>query len=299
MNAVVEHKPQKPALVSGHLARAIVPSDFEGCWRLAQVIVSANMAPSSLETVEKCTVAIMHGLEVGMTPMAALQSIAVINGRPTIWGDGALALVRGSGLCEGIEEKIEGEGDGRRAICKAWRKGEKLPIVRTFSVADAIKAKLWGKAGPWQQYPDRMLALRARGFTLRDGFADVLRGLGITEEVADYHDEPAQHREERQALVAPPPPDEEEVRGPGPGANGVAEHAAQKAAERAPQKLDHQTRYDEEDLFERAEQWGRNLQDAEDVEAYKDEFGQHMDGLRDEDREHLEGIMARHIKRFD
>src|SRR5262249_49394 len=35
-------------------------------------------------------------------------------------------------------------------------------------------------------YPRRMLMMRARSWALRDGFADVLRGLSIREEVEDY-----------------------------------------------------------------------------------------------------------------
>ncbi len=43
-----------------------------------------------------------------------------------------------------------------------------------------------GKQGPWTQYPERMLKLRARGFTLRDAFPDVLKGIKAREEVEDY-----------------------------------------------------------------------------------------------------------------
>lgn len=185
MNAVVQMENHRPALQSGGAVRAIVPQDFDGAWRIANAVVKAGMAPRGLETSEKAMVAIMHGMEVGMTPMAALQSIAVVNGRPTIWGDGAIGLVRGSGKCEWIKERIEGDGDNMVAICDVKRKGEADPIRATFSVADAKKAGLWGKQGPWQQYPKRMLAMRARAFALRDGFADILRGLGIAEEVQD------------------------------------------------------------------------------------------------------------------
>ena len=186
MNAIVEHKSQPlPSLQSGGQVRAIVPQDFEGAWRIATAVCKAGMAPRGLDTAEKAMVAIMHGLEVGMTPMAALQSIAVVNGRPTIWGDGAIGLVRGSGKCEWIKEVIEGAGDAMVAVCKVKRKGEEDPIIGRFSVDDAKKASLWGKSGPWQQYPKRMLAMRARAFALRDGFADILRGLGIAEEVQD------------------------------------------------------------------------------------------------------------------
>lgn len=187
MNALVEHEtPRLPSLQSGGQVRAIVPQDFEGAWRIATAVCKAGMAPKGLDTPEKAMVAIMHGMEVGMTPMAALQSIAVVNGRPTIWGDGAIGLVRGSGKCEWIKERIEGEGDKMVAICEAKRKGEADPLKGRFSIDDAKKAGLWGKSGPWQQYPKRMLSMRARAFALRDGFADVLRGLGIAEEVQDH-----------------------------------------------------------------------------------------------------------------
>lgn len=186
MNAIVaQEHPRLPALQSGGAIRPIVPQDFDGAWRIANAVVKAGMAPKGLETPEKAMVAIMHGLEVGMTPMASLQSIAVINSRATIWGDGALGLVQASGKMESHKEWFEGAGDTRKALCTVSRKGDPEPKHGEFSVADAKKAALWGKAGPWQQYPDRMLKMRARAFALRDGFSDVLKGLGIAEEVQD------------------------------------------------------------------------------------------------------------------
>ncbi|MCK7474052.1 MAG: hypothetical protein MZV49_12175 [Rhodopseudomonas palustris] len=156
------------------------------------------MAPKGLESPEKAMVAIMHGLEVGLTPMNALQSIAVVNGRPTVWGDGAIGLARGSGLLEWMEEKFDGaEGtDAFKAVCLVKRKVRPKPIRGEFSAADAKAAGLWGKAGPWQQYRKRMLQMRARAFALRDGFADVLKGLAIKEEVEDYTVATAAPREE-------------------------------------------------------------------------------------------------------
>lgn len=184
--ATQQAAPRLPTLQSGGSVKAIVPQDFDGAWRIATAVVKAGMAPKGLDTAEKAMVAIMHGMEVGLTPMAALQSIAVVNGRPTIWGDGALGLVQGSGLMESHKEWFEGSGDTRKAFCTVKRKGDPEVKSGEFSVADAKKAGLWGKTGPWTQYSDRMLKMRARGFALRDGFSDVLRGLGIAEEVQDY-----------------------------------------------------------------------------------------------------------------
>ena len=197
--APAQQQAPKPPLVAGHTPRAIVPTDFDGAWRVAVAVVRAGMAPKSLDTVEKCTVAILHGLEVGLTPMNALQSIAVVNGRPTIWGDGAIGLIRASGLLEWMKEKIVVENGVMKAVCIVKRKGEPEPVVGEFSMEDAKTAGLTGKAGPWQQYPKRMLQMRAR-WPLRDVFADVLKGLSLREEVEDYSDAPI-HR-------APPTPPE-------------------------------------------------------------------------------------------
>jgi hypothetical protein len=157
------------------------------------MVSASEFAPKDFKgKAESCMLAIQHGSEVGLSPMQSLQSIAVINGRPTIWGDAALALVQSSPVCEYVREYTEGEGDGLVAVCEAKRKGYPAPTVVRFSVADAKKAGLWGKSGPWSQYSSRMLTLRARGFALRNAFADALRGLITAEEAQDYQQaEPA------------------------------------------------------------------------------------------------------------
>lgn len=179
----------KPPLVGGGRVAAIVPQDFESAYRLATVVVKSGMSPKSLDTVEKATVAIMHGLELGLTPMAALQSIAVVNGMPTIYGDGLIALVRGSGLLEDIQETCESDDQGPTiAVCKVKRVGQASWTIQSFTRPQAQRAGLWKKAGPWTQYPSRMMQMRARSWALRDAFADVLRGVNSAEEVADMVD---------------------------------------------------------------------------------------------------------------
>jgi hypothetical protein len=162
----------------------------------AQMVAKSDFAPKDFKgKAESCLLAIQHGSEVGLSPMQSLQSIAVINGRPAVWGDAALAVVSASPVCEFVTEGIEGEGEQMVATCIAKRRGYPAPTAVRFSVADAKKAGLWGKTGPWTQYPKRMLQLRARGFALRDAFPDVLKGLVTAEEAQDYqHAEPVMIR---------------------------------------------------------------------------------------------------------
>jgi hypothetical protein len=184
--ATTEDQPKTPAKVAvnagGKLA-AFVPNSLEEAWRLAGALAASGMTPKAYGGDQnKIMVGIIAGAEVGLTPFAALQSIAVIGNNPSLWGDGALALVQASGLLDDMEET----DDGDEATCRLNRQGRKTPIIRTFSMEDAKKAGLAGKAGPWTQYPARMRQMRARAFALRDGFSDVLKGLHIVEEARDY-----------------------------------------------------------------------------------------------------------------
>lgn len=174
-------------------------------WNFAGMVAKSGLAPKGLERPEAITVAIQMGLEIGLSPMASLQNIAVINGRPSLWGDAMLAVCRNSGVfCEEtFSEEITGDGDNRTATCIVRRLPNGKPYKSTFSVADARRAGLWGKAGPWTQYPDRMLKMRARGFALRDLFGDFLRGMYSAEEVHDGVGEAERIREIPSVSTAP------------------------------------------------------------------------------------------------
>jgi hypothetical protein len=171
----------------------LTPRSVADVREFAELIAAAEWAPACYRgsdgtyVVEKIALGIMHGAAVGLGPFASVHAIAVIDGHPTIWGDGALALVERSGLVEDMREDYTQDGEeGLTAICTMRRRPWPTPITRRFSIAMAEEAGLTQKEGPWQTYPRRMLMMRARSWALRDGFADVLRGLSIREEVEDY-----------------------------------------------------------------------------------------------------------------
>ncbi len=164
--------------------RGIQINTLEDLYRFAKAVVLSGLAPKGMDKAETILVAIQLGMELGMSPMSSLQNIAIINGRPGIFGDAALALVRASGLLEDYTQEVTGAGDALVATVTSKRVGFD-PIVSTFSMTDAKRAGLLGKSGPWAQYPERMLLFRARGFNLRDNFGDVLKGLRTTEELQD------------------------------------------------------------------------------------------------------------------
>lgn len=163
----------------------LTPKTLDEAMALAKLMSESSFVPKDYQgKAGNVLVAIQWGLELGLKPLQAMQNIAVINGRPSLWGDAVLALVLGSPVCVDVIEYDEGSGEGKTSVCVAKRKGREDKIAR-FSMADAEIAGLKDKAGPWKQYPDRMRKMRARAFALRDQFADVLRGMPIAEEQMD------------------------------------------------------------------------------------------------------------------
>jgi len=182
----------------------LVPQDAAGLFYLASMMSKTSMVPDQYRGDPHSTfVAIQLGMEVGLRPMQALQNIAVIKGKPTIYADGITGLLHGSGKCEFINEWFEVKGerydtsdlpldlsewpDGLKAVSEIKRHGSAQQLYRgTFSVSDAKRMGTWNSKEVWKKHPARMLMWRARTYAARDGFSDVLKGLGVFEEVVDY-----------------------------------------------------------------------------------------------------------------
>ena len=157
------------------------PNNLGQAWKLADII-SKTSFKAGHKSAEDIFIAMSMGQQIGLNPFQSVQNISVINGRPSLWGDGLVAVCQSHPDYEGIEESFD--KDSWEATCTVKRKG-KPPVTETFSKEDAQIAGLWGKSGPWKQYPRKMLRNRARTWALRTQFADALMGLITTEEAQE------------------------------------------------------------------------------------------------------------------
>ena len=152
----------------------------------AKTIIEAGFAPKDCKGPQSIVVAVAMGARLGLDPFTAIYGIAVVNGRPSLYGDALLAVCMNHPQWEDFSETWEGkkyDGDFT-AKCVVKRKG-RLPFCVDFCVDDAIQAGLWKKSGPWTNTPQRMLMMRARAFALRGAFADALAGFYSREEMED------------------------------------------------------------------------------------------------------------------
>lgn len=120
--------------------------------------------------------ALDYGQALGISPIAVMMGIHVIEGRPTASAGLIQALVRQAG------HRLRVTGDGKSATCTIWRSDDPdYPFEVTFTWEDAVKAGVTGKS-VWKQYPAAMLKARATTSCARDACQEVLFGLIYTPE---------------------------------------------------------------------------------------------------------------------
>ena len=174
------------------------PKNLTELKEFCQMITKTNLVPTAYRNKhEDAMVAIMFGYETGqLGPLASLQFVAVINGRPGYYSDAVPGIALNKGLITDIEEFTEGnpyDDDFKHVVQITKRNGKKTRSE--FSVADAKRAGLWDKPGPWKQYPKRMLQWRAKGFGVRDAVPHLLFG-NTVEELRDMEDQAERHPED-------------------------------------------------------------------------------------------------------
>lgn len=283
------------SMQSGGRISAIIPKNFTDILNMSEVFFKSEMAPKTLDSASKIAVAIQYGMELGLPPVQAMQNIAVVNGRPCLWGDALPALMYKHG--HQLDETIEGEGDEAIATCTLTRGDTGHVITKTFSVKDAQKAGLWqvdarvqrkGRNGstyeadntsPWYKYPKRMLQMRARSWAIRDGASDAMVGLAVAEEVQDYEVVPAVKD------VTPPSP-------PSPPSPKI------EMEEEELEQLDIENVIYDFDTI--SEQLNSDLSLANDVDTLKEIWGEFCAAnskLTDDELEELNDTLNEHIER--
>ena len=191
---------QVAMLRAGGEVRPIIPENIEAVYRLATAIHSSGLAPATMNSPEKVMVAIMTGAELGLPPMQSLQWVAIIKGRPALYGRAVPALLWKNGFQ--LREWSEGSGDKLVCHCEITRP-DGFKDSRSYSVDMAKRAKLWGNTPTWQSNPERMVQMRARGFAVGDIAADVMTGLYLAEEAMDIPDDNKPARPLKSAVELP------------------------------------------------------------------------------------------------
>jgi len=281
-----------PALSGGGDVLAIVPQTFEDTMRIGRAVVASGLAPSALigkltgdDAAAAVAVAIMSGAELGLKPMVSLRSFTVINGRPALYGDGLINVVRMSGKVAYLRTGCEERGGKMVGFCEAKRLDTNEDKRVEFSQSDAERAGLWQTKAtvikwnkwdkkneekpndsPWYRFPQRMLAWRAAGYCLRELFGDVLGGIRDEFEVREI----AEAEEMRD--ITPPAASENKPTPPKPPKPPAPPSAKTIEAEPVTENQDGEIEFSLGDYLDEIETAMAGAKDEADVEEIWNDF---------------------------
>lgn len=160
---------------------------FEECQRMAKVFSESSFVPAAFKgKIGDCVIALDMAKRMGADPIALMQNMYIVHGKPSFSSSFLIACINSSGRFSAMRYDLDGEEDDRG--CRAWvtdENGERLESIRvTIKMA---KAEGWfTKSGSkWQTMPELMLRYRAAAFFARQYCPEITMGMKTQEELAD------------------------------------------------------------------------------------------------------------------
>ena len=159
------------------VSRQLSPAEVN--WKTAQKIANTLFVPTAFRgKPEAVFAAILYGDELGLGPMQSLNSIHVIEGKPSMSPELMRALVARAG--HRLDVKL---ASNEKVILWGKRADNDSEATVEWSMKDAQQAGLAGR-GAWKTYPRAMLLARATSEICRQIFSDCIMGLSYTPEEA-------------------------------------------------------------------------------------------------------------------
>jgi hypothetical protein len=186
------------------IARPLSPAEVN--WKTAQKIANTPFVPTAFRgKPEAVFAAILYGDELGLGPMQSLNSIHVIEGKPSMSPELMRALVARAG--HRLDVKL---ASNDKVVLWGKRADNGSEATVEWSMKDAQQAGLAGR-GAWKTYPRAMLLARATSEICRQIFSDCIMGLSYTPEEAssiagvEWTDAPVEPVQTAPVLTAAPP----------------------------------------------------------------------------------------------
>lgn len=167
---------------------------------IAKSFSKSEMCPKSFkDKPEEVYIAILKGLELGISPMQACQSICVVNGTPMLYG----SIVYSLGMSHPNFESYDVEYSDNFESCKAIinrKKGK--PVIFEYTKKEAEMEGLLGR-DVWKKHLKKMLWRRATRVAFEMAFPDAYAGISLSEEekIEDIQKQPTS---KLQTVIAEP-----------------------------------------------------------------------------------------------
>ncbi|MGW3571665.1 hypothetical protein ACWDSL_48665 [Streptomyces sp. NPDC000941] len=166
----------------GTVAELVAWADSaRAAFTIAESLAKTSFVPDAFRNKpHEVTAAILTGIEMGLSPMAALRAFDLIKGTPAMRANAMRGLVQSHGHAIWEEDATA----TRAVVC--GRRARETEVHRSeWTIERAADAQLTGKDN-WKRQPKAMLLARATAEACRLTASDVLHGVPYAaEELAD------------------------------------------------------------------------------------------------------------------
>lgn len=188
--ALVEQTGQNVPEVSG-FGSAI---SFELIQRQANLLAKSDLVPKEFKgKVANCVIALEMAQRVGASPMAVMQNLYIVHGKPSWSSQFIIAAINNTRKYSPLRFDIKGEG--MQQSCRAWaiEKGTGERLEGPEVTMQMAKDEGWidKNGSKWKTMPELMMRYRAGTFFGRLYAPEVLMGMQTVDEIHDISSERA------------------------------------------------------------------------------------------------------------
>jgi len=177
----------KPALYN--------PAAFDQIWRAATLFASSDLVPACYKgKPENCFIAIEMADRLGINPFAVLQSLVIIQGKPSMEAKLITALVNDSGMfVDPLEYEIVGDDPyamDYKVRCFATMARTGKVCLGPWIDYKMVKGEGWLDKGgsKWKTMPSIMFMYRAASFFAKVYCSNITMGMQTREEIEDVRE---------------------------------------------------------------------------------------------------------------
>ena len=162
---------------------------FKLAYQMAQGLSQSTLVPQQFQqNPSNCLIALEQSNRLNISPMAVMQNLYIVQGKPSFSSSFIIGLINASGKYDMELQFEEEEKDGKPYACTCWTEKEGRRVTGIKITMDMADKEGWTKknGSKWLTIPQVMLRYRAASFFARMNCPELSIGLYSKEELDDF-----------------------------------------------------------------------------------------------------------------
>ena len=162
---------------------------FQLAFQMAKGLAQSTLVPMQFQNnPANCLIAIEQANRLNISPMAVMQNLYIVQGKPSFSSSFLVGLINASGKYDMELQYDEEEKDGKPYACTCWTELNGRKVTGIKITMDMAEKEGWTKknGSKWLTIPQVMLRYRAASFFARMNCPELTIGLYTKEELDDF-----------------------------------------------------------------------------------------------------------------